>query len=290
MVWDYLGHHPRYRAGDIIYKHTKNTEYRSAVNSALHLVETLTKKTFSSPTAVREYFVSGTSPLFSTRLAEKIYRKLYLMKGGAQGVVGDMVESTSKMIVDTVFGDKPQESNIHNILFFANEIETNGIPFLPFIPVALISTSIEIVVEFLLNAATDIEVLEPWAGIIPLPEAGAIGGVVGEMIKAVLSFLAAAIAISRKDYETGFEALLLSVPFVGLMIQRAYKSEEKITGKYKEKVTSTLNNLPSVQNLMSQTSEPSPLPPPPPPAIGGTRRHKRVKHKRRHKHKWTRRR
>ena len=282
MVWDFRGRHSHYRAGQIVYKHTKSTEIRDAVDRALDLVETLMKKKFSSPTELRAYFVSGTVPLFSPGMAEKVFKKFYAQRGGAQGLVGDLVENTANGLVSLVFGEKPVESTIHNVVFFLKEIETNGIPFLPFIPVALISSSIEIFVEFLLNAATDVEVLEPWVGLLPIPEAGAAGGVAGEVIKAVLAFLAAAIAMSRQDFETAFEAFLLSVPIAGIMLQRAYKSEEKISGKYKTAITETINKIPSIQALATA------------PPTGGMTRRKRVKHMRRHKnkprrHRWTRR-
>uniref|UniRef100_A0A6C0CKD2 Uncharacterized protein n=1 Tax=viral metagenome TaxID=1070528 RepID=A0A6C0CKD2_9ZZZZ len=284
MVWDFRGRHSQYRAGQIVYKHTKSTEIRDAVNRALDLVETLMKKKFSSPAELRAYFVSGTQPLFSQGMAEKVFKKFYVQKGGAEGLVGDLVESTSKGLMHLLFGETPVDSTFHNVVFFLNDIETNGISFLPFIPIALISSSIEIFVEFLLNAATDVEVLEPWVGLLPIPGAGAAGGIVGEAIKAVLAFLAAAIAMSRQDFETAFEAFLLSVPIAGIMLTRAYRSEEKITGKYKTKITETIHNLPSVQSLVS----------PPPPTTGGrkTRRHKRVKHRRhanKQHRKWTRR-
>jgi hypothetical protein len=294
MVWDFRGRHSQYRAGQIVYKHTKSAEIRDAVNRALDLVETLMKKKFSSPTELRAYFVSGPDPLFSHGMAEKVYKKLYSQKGGgAQGLVGDLVENTANGLVSLVFGDKPVESTIHNIVFFLKDIETSGISFLPFIPISLISSSVEIFVEFLLNAATDVEVLEPWLGLFPIPEAGAVGGVLGEVIKAVLAFLAAAIALSRQDFETAFEAFLLSIPIAGIMLNRAYRSEEKISGKYKDAITKTINNIPGVKELVSSSS-PAPLPPPPTTTTGGRTRRKRVKHIRRYKnkqrrHRWTRR-
>jgi hypothetical protein len=279
MVWSYEGFHPQYRAGQIVYKHTKNTEYRDAVNRALDLVETLMKKTFSNAEEIRNYFVSNGEPLFSRGMSERLYSKFYAKRGGGEGVVSDLVTNTSNGLVSLLFGSNPQESSVHNVLFFLKEFETNGIPYLPFIPTALISSSIEIFVEFLLNTATDIEVLEPWVGLLPIPEAGAIGGLVGEIIKAILAFLAAAIAMSRQDFETSFEALLLSIPFAGLMIQRAYKSEEKITGKLKTKLTETLNSIPSLQQLVTA---------PPPKLFGGRRKtlRKKFKHRLRNKHKW----
>ena len=289
MVWDFHGKHPHYRASQIVYKHTKNTESRDAVDRALDLVETLMKKKFSSPAELRAYFVSGTKPLFSQAASDKVYTALYTQnqKGGAQGVVGDLVENTAGGLVSLLFGDKPVESGIHNIVFFLKDIETKGISFLPFIPIGLISSSIEIFVEFLLNAATDVQALEPWVGLLPLPTAGAAGGVVGETIKAILAFLAGAIALSRQDFETAFEAFLLSIPIAGIMLTRAYRSEEKITGKYKARITETIKTIPSIQTIVANAS-----PPPPPPTVGGkTRRHKRVKRRRHHnkQRKWTRR-
>jgi hypothetical protein len=294
MVWDFNGKHPHYRAGQIVYKHTKSIAIRDSVNRALDLVETLMNKRFLSPTDVRAYFVAGTQPLFSQGMSEKVFKKFYAQKGGAQGLVGDMVENTANGLVSLVFGEKPLESTFHNIVFFLNGIEKNGIPFLPFIPISLISSSIEIFVEFLLNAATDVEVLEPWAGLFPVPEAGAAGGVVGEIIKAVLAFLAAAIALSRQDFETAFEAFLLSIPIAGIMLTRAYRSEEKISSKYKTAITNTINSIPGVQGLL-ENAKPEQLPEEGIKTAGGmTRRHKRVKHMHRHKnkqrrHRWTRR-
>jgi hypothetical protein len=293
MVWDFQGRHSQYRAGQIVYKHTKSADIRDAVNRALDLVETLMKKRFASPTELRAYFVSGIHPLFSQEMAEKVYKKLYSQKGGAQGLVGDLVENTANGIVGLVFGDNPVESTFHNIVFFLKDIEANGISFLPFIPIALISSSVEIFVEFLLNVATDVQVLEPWVGLLPIPSAGAMGGIVGEVIKSILAFLAAAIALSRQDFETAFEAFLLSIPIAGVMLTRAYRSEEKISGKYKTAITNTVNTIPGVQELIANASS-APLPESGTKVVGGRTRRKRVKHRHRyknkHKNRWTRRR
>lgn len=296
MVWDYAGRHPQYRAGQIVFKHTKNAQFRDAVNRALDLVETLLTKKFKSPTEIRKYFVIGKESLFSPRMSEKVYRKLYRKTGGGpnDGLISDLVVNGANGLVGTIFGSNPAESDLHNTMFFLKGIETSGITLLPFVPVTLISSSVEIFVEFLLSAAIGVDELGPWLGLLPLPGAGAVGAVIGEAIKAVLAFIAAAIATSRKDFETAFEAMLLSIPIAGVMLTRAYRSEEKLTAKYKARVSEALNQLPDIQEMVMRA------PPEVPGAdtlaeiasrpstIAGTRR-KRVKHRRTVKHKWTRR-
>jgi len=285
MVWDYLGNHPRYRAGDIVYKHTKSKENRDAVNRILDLVNTLSEKYFSSPSEVRGFFVRGSEPLFSDKMAGKVYRVFYAKKGGAQGVVGDGVELLGQQIISWVFGDKPQDSSIYRTIFVLKDIEQNGVSFLPFVSPELIKAGTEIFVEFLLGLAAASE--EGAKVIITLVTLGLVPSAVtegaGEVLKAIIGLLASIVATSRGDFETGFESVLLALPFVGVALNKVYKSEEKLTGKYKARLMGIMNNIPILQTLVTG-------PAPPPPAVGGTRRHKRVKHKRRHKHKWTRRR
>jgi hypothetical protein len=291
MVWDFNGQHPRSRAGDIIYKHTKSTEDRDAVNRILDLVDTLLHKHFSSPTELRAYFVRGSEPLFSAALAEKVHERFYTKKGGAQGFVGDGVELFGQQMVSWIFGEKPETSSIHNTLFVLKNIERDGISFLPFVTPDLIKAGTEIFVEFLLGLAA---ASEAGAKIIitivtlGLAPSGITEGV-GAVLKTLIALLASIISTSRGDFETGFESVLLAVPFVGLALNKVYKSEEKITGKYKARLMNALNNVPGLQELATGSA-----PAPSPVTTGGRTRRKRVKHMRRYKnkqrrHRWTRR-
>ena len=293
MVWDFNGKHPRTRAGDIMYKHTKSAENRDAVNRILDLVDTLTQKHFSSPAELRAYFVRGSEPLFSEKMAEKVYTTFYTKKGGAQGVVGDGVEMLGQQIISWVFGDKPDNSSIYRTMFMLKDIEQNGISFLPFVTPDMIKTGTEIFVEFLLGLAAASE--EGAKVIITIVTLGLAPSAVtegaGEVVKAIIGLLASIIATSRGDFETGFESVLLALPFVGVALNKVYKSEEKITGKYKARLMNAVNNVPGLQELVTGSA---PAPAPAPTATGGRTRRKRVKHMRRHKnkqrrHRWTRR-
>ena len=290
MVWDFNGKHPRSRAGDIMYKHTKSTEDRDAVNRILDLVDTLSHKHFSSPTELRAYFVRGSEPLFSAALAEKVHERFYTKKGGAQGLVGDGVELLGQQIISWVFGEKPENSSIYNTMFVLKDIEQNGISFLPFVSPGTIKAGTEIFVEFLLGLAAASE--EGAKVIITIVTLGLAPSAVtegaGEVVKAIIGLLASMIATSRGDFETGFESVLLALPFVGVALNKVYKSEEKLTGKYKARLMNAVNNVPGLQELVMG---PAPAPSPAPAVGGRTRRHKRVKRRRHHnkQRKWTRR-
>lgn len=288
MVWDFNGKHPRTRAGDIMYKHTKSAEDRDAVNRILDLVDTLSHKYFSSPTELRAYFVRGSEPLFSATLAEKVYARFYTKKGGAQGIVGDGVEMLGRQMVSWIFGEKPENSSIYNTVFVLKNIEQDGVSFLPFVSPGIIKAGTEIFVEFLLGLAAASE-----AGakiIITIVTLGfapsAVTEGVGAVVKTFIAVLASILATSRGDFETGFESILLAIPFVGLAMNKVYKSEEKLTGKYKARLLGAVNNIPGVQELAM-----GPAPAPAPTMGGRTRRNKRVKRRRHHnkQRKWTRR-
>jgi len=288
MVWDFNGKHPRTRTGDIMYKHTKSAEDRDAVNRILDLVDTLSHKHFSSPTELRAYFVRGDKPLFSAALAEKVHERFYTKKGGAQGLVGDGVELLGQQIISWVFGEKPENSSIYNTMFVLKNIEQNGISFLPFVTPDMIKAGTEIFVEFLLGLAAASE--EGAKVIITIVTLGLAPSAVtegaGEVVKAIIGLLASMIATSRGDFETGFESVLLALPFVGVALNKVYKSEEKLTGKYKARLMNAVNNVPGLQELVMGPA------PAPAPAVGGrTRRNKRVKRRRHHnkQRKWTRR-
>ena len=290
MVWDFNGKHPRTRAGDIMYKHTKSAEDRDAVNRILDLVDTLSHKHFSSPTELRAYFVRGDKPLFSAALAEKVHERFYTKKGGAQGLVGDGVELLGQQIISWVFGEKPENSSIYNTMFVLKDIEQNGISFLPFVTPDMIKAGTEIFVEFLLGLAAASE--EGAKVIITIVTLGLAPSAVtegaGEVVKAIIGLLASMIATSRGDFETGFESVLLALPFVGVALNKVYKSEEKLTGKYKARLMNAVNNVPGLQELVMG---PAPAPSPAPAVGGRTRRNKRVKRRRHHnkQRKWTRR-
>lgn len=288
MVWDFNGKHPKSHAGDIVYKHTKSVEDRDAVNRILDLVDTLSHTHFSSPAELRAYFVRGSEPLFSAALAEKVYARFYTKKGGAQGILGDGVEMLGRQMVSWIFGDKPENSSIYNTLFVLKDIEQNGISFLPFVSPGLIKAGTEIFVEFLLGLAAASESISKI--IITIVTLGfapaAVTEGVGAVVKTLIAVLASILATSRGDFETGFESVLLALPFIGVALNKVYKSEEKITGKYKARLIHAVNNVPGLQELAMGSV--------PAPAVGGrTRRNKRVKHRRRHnkqqRHKWTRR-
>ena len=273
-----------------MYKHTQSAENRDAVNRILDLVDTLSQKHFSSPAELRAYFVRGSEPLFSEKMAEKVYTRFYTKKGGAQGLVGDGVEMLGQQMISWVFGDKPDNSSIYKTLFILKDIEQNGISFLPFVTPGMIKTGTEIFVEFLLSLAAASE-----AGsklIITIFTAGlapaAVTEGVGAVVKVIIALLASMIATSRGDFETSFESVLLALPFVGATLNKVYKSEEKLTGKYKARLMSAVNNVPGLQELATGPG------PAPPSATGGRTRRKRVKHMGRHKnkqrrHRWTRR-
>jgi hypothetical protein len=291
MVWDFNGQHPKSRAGDIIYKHTKSTEDRDAVNRILDLVDTLSQKHFSSPIELRAYFVRGSEPLFSAALAEKVHERFYTKKGGAQGLVGDGVELFGQEMVSWIFGEKPENSSIYNTLFVLKNIERDGSSLLPFVSPETIKAGTEIFVEFLLGLAAASE-----AGakmIITIFTAGlapaAVTEGVGAVVKTFIALLASIISTSRGDFETGFESVLLALPFVGATLNKVYKSEEKLTGKYKARLMNAVNNVPGLQELATGSA-----PAHSPVTTGGKTRRKRVKHMRRYKnkqrrHRWTRR-
>lgn len=274
-----------------MYKHTKSAEDRDAVNRILDLVDTLSHKHFSSPSELRAYFVRGSEPLFSAAFAEKVHERFYTKKGGAQGLVGDGVELLGQQMISWVFGEKPENSSIYNTLFVLKDIEQNGISFLPFVTPDTIKAGTEIFVEFLLGLAAASEsgaklvITIVTAGLAP----AAVTEGVGAVVKVIIALLASIIATSRGDFETGFESVLLALPFVGATLNKVYKSEEKLTGKYKARLMTAVNNVPGLQELVM-----GPAPAPSPTVGGKTRRHKRVKHMRRYKnkqrrHRWTRR-
>jgi hypothetical protein len=252
MVWDYNDKHPTSRAGEIMYKHTKSTEDRDAVNRILDLVDTLSHKHFSSPTELRAYFVRDSQPLFSKKLAKKVYKVFYAKKGGAQGAMGEAVEMGAQRLVSWMFGANPETSSTYKTLFVLKDIEKTGISFLPFVTPEMIKTGTEIFVEFLLSLASASE-----AGsklVIAIVSFGMAPAAVtegaGAIIKMIVGLLASIIATSRGDFETGFESILLAIPFVGIALNKAYKSEEKLTGKYKEKLTGVFQTVMSKVNML----------------------------------------
>ena len=252
MVWDYNDKHPTSRAGEIMYKHTKSTEDRDAVNRILDLVDTLSHKHFSSPSELRAYFVRDSHPLFSRKLAKKVYKVFYAKKGGAQGAMGEAVETAGRNLVSWMFGANPESSSIYKTLFVLKDIEKTGISFLPFVTPETIKAGTEIFVEFLLSLASASE-----AGaklIIAIVSFGMAPAAVtegaGAIVKMLVGLLASIIATSRGDFETGFESILLAIPFVGIALNKAYKSEEKLTGKYKEKLTGVFQNVMSKVNML----------------------------------------
>jgi len=243
-----------------MYKHTKSTEDRDAVNRILDLVDTLSHKHFSSPSELRAYFVRDSEPLFSKKLAKKVYKVFYAKKGGAQGAMGDAVETAGRNLVSWMFGANPETSSTYKTLFVLKDIEKTGISFLPFVTPETIKAGTEIFVEFLLSLASASE-----AGaklIIAIVSFGMAPAAVtegaGAIVKMLVGLLASIIATSRGDFETGFESILLAIPFVGIALNKAYKSEEKLTGKYKEKLTGVFQNVMSKVNMLRSAVAASP--------------------------------
>lgn len=242
--WELHSRHPTTVIGDIVKKHIGASDALN-VDAMIDAYNTLHKGEFKSSEEIRRSFFRDGQPLLTPKQADSVYRATKgTQKGGmSESVFNDAAES----IIDTVSGVqrgpalppgaaaaaekawKTFQFALRVVLPFVFILET-----LQHTPLfgELIGASLDITAATLPVIATMFQSNTPAiVGLIPVPYAGTIGILLGWLFSAWFLWLAAVIALSRKDFAGALEATAGMIPVVGASAMKIVSSADRVSTK-----------------------------------------------------------
>lgn len=205
----------------------------------------LTTHIFQSPADVHaSIFMDSrrTKPMFTETQATSIFELLNTQKGGAAEtpeVLDNMIMKwvyfirgwTPAFITDTTDTFAPYVF----ILKGLEENEEYGV---------LLGIALDATEAGLKSTAAVIQNMAPVIiGLLPIPEAGPVGAVIGWMVASVFIFLLLAIHVSRRQFGQAFIVSFGLIPIVGESIYNAAMSSEKFLQKTSEKRARLIKNV-----------------------------------------------
>jgi len=205
-----------------------NTDLAKTVMRFISLRAYLDSHTFSSSGELRKNIVSRGLPLFTKLESEQLF-KLVSKKGGAEDV--ELADNIIRQWVNFIYSWTPAfltdiEDSVTPYVFILRTLEYDE-TFGPLLGIALDS-----VTSILPVIATTIENLAPEIiGLLPIPEAGPVGAIIGWMVASQFVFLAMLIHISRQHFGQAFLISFSLVPFIGSSLYAAAMSGEKFLKK-----------------------------------------------------------
>lgn len=262
MVWSLEDNPINHRELEIykyIKKGTGNTELAHTVSRFIDLREYLDSHSFGTPEELRRSILTHDIPIFSKSESEQLF-KLIAKKGGAQG---ELIDNTVNQWVKYMYEWQPSFIQIgidvvSPFIFIAKTMEST-----PAVG-PLISIALDAVTSTLPVIANSIETLTPeFTGLIPFPEAGSIGVIIGWMLASIFVILAMLLNLSRQHFGQAFLVSFLLIPFLGTSLYNGAISGEKFATKVvskREKLIDTAGDIFGEQTAVAlETIIPDPL-------------------------------
>lgn len=254
--WELHSRHPTTVIGDIVKKHIGASDALN-VDAMIDAYNTLHKGEFKSSEEIRQSFFRDGEPLLTPKQADSVYRATKgTQKGGmSESVFNDAAES----IIDTVSGVqrgpalppgaaaaaekawKTFQFALRVVLPFVFILET-----LQHTPLfgQLIGAALDVTAATLPVIATMIQSTTPaFVGLIPIPYAGTIGIILGWMFSAWFLWLAAVIALSRKDFAGALEATAGMIPVVGSSAMKIVASADRVSTKLSNRASKIMESI-----------------------------------------------
>jgi hypothetical protein len=209
----------------------------------------LTSRPFQSPADVQSsVFMDSqrTNPMFTESQATSVFELLNTQKGGAINASGEQVEILDNMIIQWI--NRVRE---WTPAFITDTTDT----FAPYVFIlkgleeneeygVLLGVALDATEAGLKSTAAVIQNMAPVIiGLLPLPEAGPIGAVIGWMVASVFIFLLLAIHVSRRQFGQAFIVSFGLIPIVGESLYNAAMSGEKFAQKTFEKRGRLVENV-----------------------------------------------
>lgn len=209
----------------------------------------LSSRTFQSPAEVQSsVFMDSqrTKPMFTESQATSIFELLNAQKGGAITASDEQVEVLDNMIMKWVYFIREWTP-----AFITDTTDT----FAPYVFIlkgleeneeygVLLGVALDSAEAGLKSTAAVIQNMAPVIiGLLPLPEAGPVGAVIGWMVASVFIFLLLAIHVSRRQFGQAFIVSFGLIPIVGESLYNAAMSGEKFVQKTAEKRGRLIKNV-----------------------------------------------
>ena len=251
-------------------KQTHDKDLATNTGKLWSLYKYLTSRKFSSPDEIREsVFLDSkhTEHAFTPSQAKQVYDLLYSKKGGASS---EDVEVLDNVILRWIYFIREWTpafvtditDELTPYIFILKGMEENE-EFGVLLGVALDATE-----AGLKTTAGAIQSMAPIiVGLLPLPEAGPIGAILGWMVSSVFIVLLVAIHISREHFGQAFISSFGLIPIVGQSLYNAAMSGErfltKTSAKRERLIESTRKVLGDGVADTLESTIPDPLAPPP---------------------------
>lgn len=260
---------------DYLEQQTKNPELSENAGKLWDLYLFLNGRTFQSPAELQSsVFLDSkrTQPLFSDREAMKVFEMLQKKGGTLEGESPEAVDNIILRWIGFVREWSPAfikdtADTLAPYVFILKGLEESP-EFGELLAIALDATE-----AGLKSTAAVIQNTAPViVGLLPIPEAGPVGAVLGWLVASVFIFLLVAIHISRKQFGQAFIASFGLIPVVGESLYNVAMSGEKFLQKTSERRDRLIQSVRNVAgNYAADTLDalvPDPLAVPDPNAPG----------------------
>lgn len=253
--WELHSRHPTTVIGQIVKKHVGAADALN-VDAMIDAYNTLHKGEFKSAEEIRRSFFRDGQPLLTPKQADNVYRAT---QGKQRGGRDSLFNETAESIIDSVSGVQRGPA-LPPGAAAAAEKAWKSFQFvlrmvLPFVFILdtvqhtplfgqLIGAALDITAATLPVIATMIQTSTPaLVGLIPVPYAGTIGIVLGWLFSAWFLWLAAVIALSRKDFAGALEATAGMIPVVGASAMKIVASADRVSTKLANRAEKIMESI-----------------------------------------------
>jgi hypothetical protein len=272
---------------DYLTKQTKNPEFSKKVGRMTGLYDYLASNRNMSPAEIRKrVLLDSKTPMFTKKQSEELHTLLAKSGGNQLDADADVLDGVIRRSMTFVYDWSPAfvtgvVDTVTPYALILNTLEQNE-EFGPLLAIALDATEAGLKIT-----ASTIQTMSPIIiGLLPIPEAGPIGAVVGWFVASFFIFFLVLIHISRAHFGQAFIAMFNMIPIVGQSLYNAAIAGERFltkTAHRREKLLEAVVNVPIAGPTIAGLID-SVVPDPlyvEPPATAGRRRtlRKKFKHK-----------
>lgn len=276
--WELHAKHPQTVVGQIVKKHIGASDALT-VDAMLDAYNSLQTGEFKSADEIQRSFFSNGRPLLTAKQAENIYKSIH-GRGKQMGGRDSVINETAGSVIDSISGVQRGPAMgpeaIAAVETAYKTVQTVLRVVLPFVFILdtventplfgqLIGAALDITAATLPVFAVMMQTSTPaLVGLIPIPYAGTVGIILGWMFSAWFLWLAAVIALSRKDFAGALEATAGMIPVVGVTAMKMVATADRIStklanraGKIMESIThaygSAMGAIQSVRSKLPAT-------------------------------------
>jgi hypothetical protein len=226
------------------------------VDAMIDAYNVLHKGDFKSAEEIRRSFFRKGQPLLTPKQADNVYRAIH---GKQLGGRDSLINETAESVIDTLSGVQrgppipPGAAAAAEKAYKTFQLVLRIV--LPWVFILdtvqhtplfgeLIGAALDITAATLPVIATMIQTSTPaLVGLIPVPYAGTIGILLGWLFSAWFLWLAAVIALSRKDFAGALEATAGMIPVVGASAMKIVASVDRVTTKLANRAEKIMESI-----------------------------------------------